>query len=1606
MPYHPIMFKTRKPTAQLTTIANPRIDFDYSEFTKAAKLLLGKAKADELLAPVFKKAEKANNLQTEPPKDVQNRNEKEFLILLTHMEYAARYYRENPQEEALWEPTEKDEKADEQDVPYYVPHRTARGKDPRTLRNHYVHEFLQAVSLRTEKSFRLNFPLRIRSEAQHNALSTNYTEIVRDEKSKNTENEYKLRIHISLADLPRIGSNLLHGDNFFSLKISKNSQVPQNPMPIEIVWDDELPHRPEMARQLFGRQTDNLFENGRSSLHKMGQTERGARIHILGGNNCRGTFEKIKDGELQIQLDPQVEIKTGLEPLENEVALMGYLNEQYACSPQEFFDAIPNITSALEKNLEKSTRLWLNIPNNEEISNEEKTQFLQEYNETCLTLQSLPTPIGSLSLNRMPEWKTIKENPEKQEKGSFERAKNSKDLLLAVKTSLSSKESFAPIIDSPFENSISRIEEETMGELRPPQSKEDKEKGIKEPPKPTEKSFSTVSSVNPAASISKDWMENLLQAAIAQANPNPYTDPTTNERVIRSLESVASSLQISPEELRSRRQLILENFYGIGKGRDLDAPDFEKASFMGYSLSEEERERFYQELDFFNQKDFESKGDKPLGIDGIEIAKPDLAEFIRQNRTVESETETGKKRTIQSNTVEVNIPLSPICLHRMTRYPSGLRYNGKDVVRYPYGHPKHLPRDRNGQKNNAVQELKLKDFLSPEGLKDFEKTQMDANATTRAHVVKITNMLDSWNKGYGLILPNKPSNPIDVRAVQWLSGLLRSKKEGGGHEEHKCNSFMEIYTLLTTLSRIAGMKVGGVDTPLQTQPLPSISSAIPLQLLCGVNPSEIKELKTVHESPLELRDLEARWENALKADIYQEADLSIENNDLEEILDTDETTQMIKNIEAVLQTPENHLQTFQEMLEIPQGINNLPKELKPFRPIIPLLQTSPLTIKIEGEEMNLSALLDIISTRIDPNSKIQKEFLSISQQEQNRIENSVQTRALRFKNSLEDAAQKITLLSKESDPLKPKGQKIETILLPEEDTTLEDIENVSSGLSDALLAVETESQRTGKTEEIWTKILAKAITNPSASTILIGNQQMITIHKNPQGELSFQTHPTDFPDEPSQSLLLVTEVVKALERKENSLSPDALHAIEETLTEAKSQEILENSKEILSTIKSIPEFTAKNGGFEKEFEEAKTRLDLVVQLDNIQKALDFQIKNWGYFEETQSGPIESAQIMFDFQREMEILTNKAFGSFNSPEITSLKTGFLEKYTPEARKIYLSKGENNTRGYLRKKGEEFFTEKKAIASKASSTLLKSITNGLQAISSEITPKGKVKETSKNETLKHAINDENGLFRKICNFIETNRVFCAKIQKAERQTEEKQKATPKDKPKPINILPPSLQKGLSSPSKFTIENGKILTNKIWIKDILESKKGQEKFLLGKIASQWAAQGKTPEKRQERAALLIYFKTKGIQKEAILASKTKLGKKALNEIADMWSQKLETLHIPTTGKINPLLAAVATFQQISPEELFQKDLVEILKTTPKRKIKETILPVELKFDSFEKDAPKVISPYINNEDFDAARRSLNKKSYEDSKGTQVKQIRGAAEALHNKEAEEIGR
>lgn len=1654
------MFKTRKPTTQVTITQNPRIDFDYEELVKAAKLFLGEEKAETLIQAAFKATKEG---------EAPQRNEKEFLNLLTFMEYWARYYRNNPQKEARYELEERGNSslyAEEEDAFQILNTREqSKPKDARAIRNHYVHEFLQIIALRTERSYRLNLPYRIRSEAQRNRLIQNRSEVIKSKKEEGTESESKMRIHLSTKDLPRLLAAIETGTNVLNIDLVDGSEIPNLPLPTEIIWTDETPHRPELARQIFGRQTDLLFKEGKSGLDAMGREERGAILHLLGGKNCNVTFNKIENPEnpekpiFQISLEPQVEIKSkgGLEALENEASLVEYLADQYGCSPKEYVDAIPNIVEALEENLESSARKWLKIPQNQAVSEEDKTKFLREYNQITLTLPKIPTPLGSISVNRLSSWKAV-QPPKDTNDNESQKAKNSKELLFKTKEktlthtsentsedisedtslekSLSQEETTVPVIEIPFMEAIQTIKNGA---------------------------YSNIASVNPGASISKEWAEQIAQDSIKEIVENPSFENTSKkekargERIARANGEVASALGISLSELRQRRTLVLENFYQIGEGKSLDGTPA-KPSFKAYALDEEDREEFFAQLNNYNQLDFESKGDKILDAYGNTIRKPELAAFIENQ-----------------GTVDIEIPTAPQSLHRLTRYPTGLRSGGQDIARFPYGDPKHMPKDR-GQKNNAIHELDVKDFLSKKGFQEWEKIKKEkSDEATLKKIEEISKTFKSWNRGYGLILPTKATSPVDSRTIQWLNALLQAKKEGLQADEKKANTVSELYFIIKFMSRVPGMKVGGIDTPLQTQPRPSISNSLAVQLLCGVNPEKIKDLKTIHERPIELRDLEARWENAMMSDIFNPPSLEKQGNEIDKILDQNPKTRQIKNIQYVLQNAPNYLKEFNLALGLGElGIENLPDRLKSFLAILPELKSSPLTIRHEGEEMKLDLLAEIAAENLNkpfqgalieeyittlpeeirektreefskavlsgqlnakeqetlfekflelvPQNKkarvgnklaaviqneqkrisIREEFLTFSAEEQKRVETAVERRALAFKTTLEENAQNLRMLSRDSAPFKPTGKEERTLqLLLQESKTLK-VGTISEGLSEALVATEEEEEKSGRAKQNFLREVGSLLIKPQVATLRLldpEKQGELVITKNPQGKIDVTGEAQG-----NEKLLAARTLIASLTgTAEEGTEPNITKLAEDILSEAKAEEVRANAKLIQDTLGKIPLRTARNLEKHTELQEAQTRISRLIKLEQAEKAFVFQVKNWGRFEETQTGTIDTAQIVFDFNREMENITKKGFGT--DLQLESTRQQFLEIIENPAKEIFLKQGEEATRTFLTKKAELFFAEEKGKTSREAGKLLQTVASEIESLAANITPEGKIREDSNNEDLKKAFDSEAGIFHKICTLTETNSILANKLKTAIKKIEELSNSIKTNQPKPHAILPRSISFGTKAPGIVEIEGNTVRTNKIWIKDALESEKGCELLQLGELATTWASKPKSTQEKRERAALLIYLKAQGLQKEAILATQSERGSKALDQAAEIWSEAIKTLKA-NQENFNTLLAVTSTLNLIKADDLLGKTLCAILTKEGITQPKAKKFSVEITEGPWKETAIKIPSSFLKGDELQQIKNALENTDKEESKSNRIRSIRGATEVLHQKEAEELGR
>jgi hypothetical protein len=1619
------MFKSRPLSAQPVVLANPRIDFDYKELAKAARLFLGKEKADILLKAAFQKENPEKTEGSEPAPDPQN--EKAFLLLLAHMEYAARWYRSNPKEEARWNPEdEKSKESDEADAPYKSA--PTRGKDARFTRNAYVQDFLGAITLRSEKSFRLNMAHRIRSQAQREALLWSRPDIVRNPNDK--ENPYKLRLLISTSDLPKLSAALDSEDKTLKIDTYGLGMTPNKEMPVEIVWTDELPQRPEVARQVLGRQTRNLMENGRSSLSAIGKERRGAQIVLIGGQNCKATFKKSRANVVEIALEPQVEIKPGgLQAFDNETALMDYLAEQYSCSPQEFFEAIPEIIPALEDNLEQATRIWNNIPENKEVTEDDKNKFLTEYTETCLTLHNTPNPPGSISLRRLEAWDEISQSGDN--KSEPQRIKAIKDLVEELHTSLNPELQNFPGLESAFLGMLDRVQEETFGRTQLNRvSLTPSKTGLVEK---SHRDLGMISTINPAAGISRSWKENILTEVIENMVNPPQGDGNSHERAMKSLENTAAALNVTTEELMRRRRLALEAFYRVGKGLHMESNPHDRASFLTYSLSEEDRRRFFEELDAYNQKDFDSKGDAPLGADGKEMAKPDLESFIRRG-----------------DASPVEIPLNPISLHRLTRYPTSTR-NMKDVTRPAYGNPKHLPRDR-GQKNNNLQALELADFLTPEALAEAQKAikevELNPNSPESNQVQTVVKTLALWNRGFGLILPTRPSNPIDARALAWVNDLLLAKRSGRS-SGNKCQSFKELFNLVTSLTRLAGMKVGGVDTPLQTQPMPSMSSNLPLKLLCGVSPNLIPELRhcylksqiedlenqkaevlkaggkgapkisaeiaalekeleetpPVHLDPVALRDLQMRWENSIRGNLEMEPDLAPEEAQLHNLLEADPDRRM-ETIAASLLTKEpNHQKEFYEKLGLNGGFMGLDPEVRLYTPALPRIKTSPVTIRIKGEEMNIHSLTSEVVKNMEP--QVANEFQTFTPEESLRLENAQQRHLATYRESLVTKAERMESLRQESRPLHPKGK--ESLLLLNPDDENRDIEGISEGLSDAISAAQSQEEASGQLSKKWVQTIAKALTNPDVEEIRIGGFMTLVKHGGSHVEIRHELALKQSEGKEAQISRwnnLALETLNFLRGEEHQLSPEDTKVAQVVLTDALNREISENAVEILETLKSVPQDALAAGLNEKSSPDtnailAKSSLERVCHQAQLEKALLFQIQNWGNFDDTHSGSIESTQIVFDFQHELETLCKKVWGSpKDTREDEEIKAAFLAATGEKAREIFLHEGEEPTREFMAENARSIFQEHRERLVRASAEPLAEVCAHLQDLAHTISPDGELTEHAPAKAKKATIAE--GILHTICHVSEISIIVAEKLQKAIAKTEAIALDRGKDEPKPKAILPHAIARGSQTPIKIHCIDGQLSTNKIWAQDVLNSDDSQTLIRQSQLASQWASKGESRRQSLERAAFLTYLQSQNLGEKAalILASGDT---KALESGLERFTDALTRLKVDTT-KSSALCAGICALHQVDPEVLLGPEVTTALENAlPEETAK---MALKVKFEPVVSKGTTLPSPFLPEEDYKEAKAQMENRSDRLSTGTRIQEIRKAGDALREKEVASLER
>jgi len=1474
--------------------ANPQVDFDYKELALSARIFLGKEKAEALLKTAFS-------------------NQKDFLVLISEMETAAKHYRSNPKEPLLWEPSEKSsgyENEDEQMLTRGGDSSSRKKTNWLSRRQNMASEFLQLVSLRTEKSYRLNLAYRIRSEAQRDAIFTNKSELVTDKSEVNGTKEVRLRLRLSLKDLPKVLKGEYNAPRDVALALAPYSNVPEKAHPIDIVWIDEIPHRPDNTRQFMGRQTGALFdpEKGREEIQKIGQEFKGAEFILFDPAKTKISLTRTNGDQVSLKVEslvePKVDQETGrVHPvmptalLKDEQGLREYLSEQYSISIEEFVDSIPKVTDSLEKDLERATQIWMNPdnPSEEKPTPEEISNFLREYTAVSLTLQSMPSPLSSVSLNRLPQWKEIAQGAPRDIIQSTKSAKETRKEILSHLQSEKGKDVtldrvVLPLIERQIENTKSEI-----------------------------------GSTSPASLGSPEWAQKLAEQ---------LAESGTFQSSEKALEAISTAMGMSPDDLQKKRKLILENFYSTGKGQALDNLPKERPVFQGYVFGEAARNEFYELQSSYDKAVFDAKGGKPKTETGEFFPEPNLQEFIRKQGLVEFE-----------------IPTSPVCLHRLTRYPNGYRNNrmGDRDKKAAYGSPKYLPRDR-GQKSKVFEDLNPEDFLSEKGLKEIEELKADSSARsekTLALYSQARATFNSWKRGFGLTLPAKPTSPIDLRLLQWANEIRREKRAGGAKETPRCDSLYEFIQLTDTIKRMAGLKVGGIDSPLQTQPLPNRSSTIAFQLLCGVPAQEITELKELHDidkNPEGLIDFSTRWENALRADVFAPEPPTPEEALLERIKQGEEPSLLA--LEGLIQEKPNFLEQFYEKVGLPQaGPQALPQELKAYQGILPPFKASPLTFLHKGEECLLLTALQ----QIEATHKNNPEVLKILQESSGfeKVEEAVQNATKTWAGTINQVAEELEDISFDRKET-IKGKRAKVSISTFEPVTAEQ-SSMSPGLAAALSFTQGEAEKsnTNKVEAVYN--ISRELFKPDVRAVEVHNgNDLVTLTKK-AGEIVISGGGPSKEEDPAFHEILAS-IKDGYEGKFQNL-PDEEKEIFERGHKQMEIETMLLKREALD-LKNLPVGLEDAPQIKEEIKALKSTKEEIDLIEKFQKNLTFQVKNWGGFSESyQAKSVQQVREVFDFKLEIDSLIDRATPNNIQPsdrkKIEELKETLSIRFKDKLTDTFLHKSEEDTRKALQKEAQGFFQDQSMEASKNLPQHLEKTASTLREIAASVEPDGSV-NPERNPELAKVLDPETGSFAQAIKTAELQKILLNKIQKAEKAIKSTSRERFANEPiqnREASLLGPDNERGAKNPTLIKLEGDQILTNKLWVKDVLSSTEGQEKLQSATKTFAWLQKKDRVATPEEKVAFLTYLHTNGVGDDAKnLLQEGKQSK--LKPALEAFTLALRDLKAGKDGKENPRLLTTigggASLSLIDPEILLGKENLKVLEDAKENPPKKQEVPV----------------------------------------------------------------
>jgi hypothetical protein len=794
----------------------------------------------------------------------------------------------------------------------------------------------------TIESSELEGLIRIRSKNQYKAINTTEVESI-----KGKDGATEVVIRVSQKDLPKFIAEA-EKTGFSSLEITVDAddedytKAQLKKADVLFIFRDELTQRPEAKRIAQGNKLKPILRDARGSKRTPREVSNELSGQFTGGTVQLGRGAKITDiSEKERKgskvtwkisaLLPEVKEAINKDPLGiagqgaiTDRQLKQHCSNEYGCNGRHFVAAAGEIAGHLNKNLEDATKKWFN---KESISNDDIQTFLEEYYTLTVCLDRDLKSINSLE----PTRNIIKGVSELIPSKGLDDASNH------------------PSAETSY--SVNAIGEQKLN-----------------------------MPVSSSIAAGTQWLKSLKQDQIEQSINTPQA-----KEYNANLEKV-----FSIQNIEHKIKLIEENYYRIPDDpSQIDSLDGgpEKIFMVAHNLSNELMERYEETMEKQEAEMFNSKSEEPKDYEGVTKIVIDDKE-IGATRTIN--TPARKKEIIdkaefikQQKPIALSLPNRGEVIRRLAKYPhraSGLDFDRSDAEKYDNEislSPK--PRRASPRKPDG-DSIKIEDCLTLEGIEDLKSKSKEGNYFKE--IGKIKDLLDNWQSNK-LITPNSKS-PLDRNLYRWLSQVALNR------EEEKAKSLEELSRIFNSAVSNAGKLPYETERGVERFATPLRSSPLPLMLLCGIGYDKLAKTKNGEielrvdgretEDPAKAFDLTLRWTNAENLHRMPLKDTE-ENyiNDLEEIIKEDDNDKLLEHCTLVESSNiPNFLDNYLESIGTTRNLPEIDEENSHYKELIAPLSSSPIMMRLGGEEAPIDGLVDLLSKEgID---------ISLNEQEQERVD--------------------------------------------------------------------------------------------------------------------------------------------------------------------------------------------------------------------------------------------------------------------------------------------------------------------------------------------------------------------------------------------------------------------------------------------------------------------------------------------------------------------------------------------------------------------------------------------------------------------------------------------